>query len=1294
MTARYRIVERIYLQRSSSATDVLQQAVLRLYTTILNYLIQAKRYFQQRTGTRILKSGVLVQTDFQDLLDRMDADEREADRCADLVKTEMTNDAADQFANMSLEISNIALLRDALDRMEQPISQTPPPDIQRREILDWLSSQPYYDHHTDINPKVLKGTCQWVVQHPDFVQWQNDSKNTLLWLHGMQGSGKSCLTSMVIDESMKGSGLNEMHSLAYFYCSRDTAEPQRANPRSILACIARQLSRRSSSQPIAPPTLALHKKLHSMDGSINAPSIAQLRDLIKELTEIYDRSMIVVDALDECEAETRGELIDALEALTESVSLVKIFVSSREEGDLRLSLQTHSGLHVTSLENGEDIRRFVEYETDSLTRKNQLLAYIRKKQAKEELTKLIKEDVISKANGMFRWAELQLQSLRGIRTEKDIRLELSRIPRDISALYQNIYDKALETTQETDRVVFHNTLKWMLSAQRNLTHQHFFHAVTAFSDLEADEIDEDFLLDLLSNFVVTSTTEDGDLFFDSPISPGSSRASTFICDLGLNPLDIAPFVEIGSYEEGIHDYSLAFWAMHCVLASEQNRSAKDLHIHALFQFFLFDDSDENCPLNCWAHILYRSEQYTWKMILKKYQRSIDRVHLLACAFGFDEILRTELNHDLDDGVKEEGTLWAFLNGHHSTAKLLLGSEGNSHLREHVLHHLGESYFHGQPLDPDLVRWLLSLVEPAVITEKVITNANHVDKQIISMLLDHNRELRVTEKMVQKCAASEGTIAAFLSREPNLEVDLDMLLATLEGPSFDNELIVSMINRIDPAVITSGVISQAVFWLGFHDNKQLTSILHLLLERAGPIHVTDSAMCSAIECCRNRAVVETLLNRGWPVTPSVVKCAARYCTTAVFQLIWDAGGGQITPQLLESAAGNLYGERTVTLLKSLLGHPVDDETWRKMMLRCHTPDTMRVLLDMKPNLRVPEAALLALAEKNGKIHSRKMLAILMEDSRELDITDSVVEAALENQDYDEHIPRLLDRHDASFITERMLLGAVRNALFGDQMTKALMHRKVQIEVPSTQLINAVILNVYSGLRILRMLEAHFGPFEFTDENVKNALSGSLNMMKVVFERQSIQEAIPSILLRTASHGYPDVMKSVLQLDKAVVTRETLIAAAGNHKYGPEMLRILWKAAHKVELCIEMFLNAKNDETLQFLIDRVDDVRFGEDVLEAAMTSTTMNEVQLDCLLSCFLDSSLPVQVTNEMVVNNLIKGNGTSLWRVLVPEFGLKVTQEMVDIAVANQEPQVLRDLLAFGNEDELDVRQAQAVLKE
>lgn len=288
--------------------------------------------------------------------------------------------------------------------------------IQRRQMLDWLSTQPYLDHHTTIKLRVLDGTCQWVLQHPGFTEWKGESTNSLLWLHGAQGTGKSCLASVVIDEGMNVSSQIEDFAHAYFYCSRSTAEPQRGNAQSILGCIARQLSSPSSNQPLVPPTLSLYRKVHLADGSTRAPSLCECRDLILELTEAHSRTTIVIDALDECAREERAELVEALEYIIDnSTSLVKAFVTSREEGDLRLSIQEHSGVQVTWVENGSDIEKFVNFETDRLVAKNQLLASIRVKATKEELRALIKEDTIYKASGM--WVEI----FSGLRLRKSLR---------------------------------------------------------------------------------------------------------------------------------------------------------------------------------------------------------------------------------------------------------------------------------------------------------------------------------------------------------------------------------------------------------------------------------------------------------------------------------------------------------------------------------------------------------------------------------------------------------------------------------------------------------------------------------------------------------------------------------------------------------------------------------------------------------------------------------------------------------------------------------------------------------
>lgn len=129
--------------------------------------------------------------------------------------------------------------------------------------------------------------------------------------------------------------------------------------------------------------------------------MSELVELILELTNLYSRTTIVLDALDECDPGTRWKIVDALsDIVADSTGLVKVFISSREEGDLRLSIQDHIGVQVTALKNNEDIQKFVEVETERMVTKRQILGRVKQSSTKEELKQLIKHDVISKANGM------------------------------------------------------------------------------------------------------------------------------------------------------------------------------------------------------------------------------------------------------------------------------------------------------------------------------------------------------------------------------------------------------------------------------------------------------------------------------------------------------------------------------------------------------------------------------------------------------------------------------------------------------------------------------------------------------------------------------------------------------------------------------------------------------------------------------------------------------------------------------------------------------------------------------
>jgi hypothetical protein len=63
----------------------------------------------------------------------------------------------------------------------------------RSKILQWISDEPYKQHHEQTRSEVLEGTGMWLLQDPKFQQWKNDSASSVLWLHGIPGSGKSKL---------------------------------------------------------------------------------------------------------------------------------------------------------------------------------------------------------------------------------------------------------------------------------------------------------------------------------------------------------------------------------------------------------------------------------------------------------------------------------------------------------------------------------------------------------------------------------------------------------------------------------------------------------------------------------------------------------------------------------------------------------------------------------------------------------------------------------------------------------------------------------------------------------------------------------------------------------------------------------------------------------------------------------------------------------------------------------------------------------------------------------------------
>lgn len=75
-------------------------------------------------------------------------------------------------------------------------------------------------HHNEHHKDVLKGTGEWLLTDPVFIRWKNDSASSLLWLHGILGSSKTKLISIVIGDTLIQHRAGKDTRPVYFYCSR------------------------------------------------------------------------------------------------------------------------------------------------------------------------------------------------------------------------------------------------------------------------------------------------------------------------------------------------------------------------------------------------------------------------------------------------------------------------------------------------------------------------------------------------------------------------------------------------------------------------------------------------------------------------------------------------------------------------------------------------------------------------------------------------------------------------------------------------------------------------------------------------------------------------------------------------------------------------------------------------------------------------------------------------------------------------------------------------------------------
>lgn len=121
---------------------------------------------------------------------------------------------------------------------------------------------------------------------------------------------------------------------------------------------------------------------------------------LQKLVNVFPKTTIVLDALDECDKDTRHQILEIFRNIAERTTRnMKVLISSRPDQDIVDSLKSGPNIGIIATHNQADIAKFVTESIHVRPKDSPDLRYWRDK-IPEKLRSEICEVLIEKSDGM------------------------------------------------------------------------------------------------------------------------------------------------------------------------------------------------------------------------------------------------------------------------------------------------------------------------------------------------------------------------------------------------------------------------------------------------------------------------------------------------------------------------------------------------------------------------------------------------------------------------------------------------------------------------------------------------------------------------------------------------------------------------------------------------------------------------------------------------------------------------------------------------------------------------------
>ncbi|QYS92918.1 NACHT domain-containing protein [Trichoderma simmonsii] len=368
---------------------------------------------------------------------------------------------------------------------------------QYQSIISWLnmdeSDQLAIFESISAEGRKHPGTCSWVLKNPKISSWlQSKPDMSVLWLQGTPGSGKSVISTQLVNFMQASNMFVIHHFCTYLYTSSTTYE-------QILKSLLMQLLRKDGD-------LVAHVYEEFVLGK-KSPTVPALERLLQLLFKSISNEpskaeyvWIILDGLDECELEKQARVVSLMNQVASDRSspgntTCKVLISSRTSSILSNCLRKKQTVSLSDEKDclEEAIRQYASQRLQSLEQKFHQLHI-----SPGEVDHIVR-GIAKKADGMFLYARLVLDYLSTniFYSGDEIMTSVNQLPEKLGDFYRKILLQILTHLDIRSENRVKSILSWIAFAKRPLKRLELLSAITFSSgDPEVTNLVPEYILDI------------------------------------------------------------------------------------------------------------------------------------------------------------------------------------------------------------------------------------------------------------------------------------------------------------------------------------------------------------------------------------------------------------------------------------------------------------------------------------------------------------------------------------------------------------------------------------------------------------------------------------------------------------------------------------------------------------------------------------------------------------------------------------------------------------------------------